>query len=79
MFIARLKVTSVLLVHFIGAFMCLGFGLFYQWAQTAVSFRMFPLYNGIRICRIRTFLSVLSTLAFISCKSINRNRRFNFI
>ena len=56
----------------IGATLVLGFGVVYEFLQTAISFKMHPTYNGLRICKIRLVISVISLIGFITSKKIDR-------
>lgn len=60
------QVSAVFVVHLTGAFVCLGCGLIYCILHTAASYRMFPLYNGKIICRIRLFISLVALAAFLT-------------
>jgi len=64
--VANFQITAVFYVHLIGAFTCFGAGLIYSILQTAASYRMCPLYNGITVCRMRLFISVLALVAFLT-------------
>lgn len=63
--------TSVEFVHVIGASMVLGFGVVYEFLQTAISFQMHPSYNGLRICKIRLVISIISVIGFLTSKRIH--------
>ena len=60
------------IVHVIGATLVLGFGVVYEFLQTAISFKMHPTYNGLRICKIRLVISVISLIGFITSKKIDQ-------
>ncbi|XP_059177367.1 DNA damage-regulated autophagy modulator protein 2-like [Physella acuta] len=57
--------TNVEIVHIIGAGLTFVPGVLYCLVQTALSYHMFPSYNGSYICRIRLALSVVSLLSLI--------------
>lgn len=63
--------TSVEIVHVIGATMVLGFGVVYEFLQTAISFRMHPSYNGLRICKVRLVISIISVIGFLTSKEVH--------
>lgn len=64
--VANFQETSVEIVHVIGATMVLGFGVVYEFLQTAISFRMHPSYNGLRICKVRLVISIISVIGFLT-------------
>jgi len=64
--VGNFQITAVFIVHLIGAFTCFGTGLIYCILQTAASYRMYPLYNGASICRIRLLVSVIGLAAFLT-------------
>ncbi|XP_061173896.1 DNA damage-regulated autophagy modulator protein 2-like [Saccostrea echinata] len=63
--VANFQETSVEVVHVIGATLVLGCGVIYEFLQTSISYKMYPVCNGRRICRIRLVISVISLLGFI--------------
>ncbi|XP_078334692.1 DNA damage-regulated autophagy modulator protein 2-like isoform X1 [Crassostrea virginica] len=64
--VANFQETSVEKVHVTGATLVLGCGVVYEFLQTAISFKMHPTYNGLRICKIRLVISVISLIGFIT-------------
>lgn len=65
--VANFQISSAILPHLIGAFTCFISGIIYMWSQVVLSYRMYPLYNGVKICRYRTFLASLSLICFVVC------------
>ncbi|XP_062575444.1 DNA damage-regulated autophagy modulator protein 1-like [Saccostrea cucullata] len=63
--VANFQETSVEVVHVIGATFVLGFGVVYEFLQTSISYKMYPVCNGLRICRIRLVISIISLIGFI--------------
>lgn len=63
--VANFQETSVEPVHIAGAALVFGFGVIYAFIQTFLSYHMHPDYNGLYICRIRLFISVLSLVCMI--------------
>ncbi|XP_048729265.2 DNA damage-regulated autophagy modulator protein 1-like [Ostrea edulis] len=64
--VANFQETSVEIVHLIGAGSVLCFGVIYSFLQTSISYKMYPDYNGRRICAIRLVISVISLIGFIT-------------
>ncbi|CAN7998680.1 unnamed protein product [Ixodes hexagonus] len=64
--VANFQETEVLYVHLCGAFLAVGVGTAYTWVHTRMSFHMQPLVNTLFVARLRLFLSILATAAFIS-------------
>jgi len=62
--VANFQETAILVVHMTSAFMCFGCACAYFVMQAAVTFRMYPLYNGRRICYIRAFIAFASVASF---------------
>lgn len=57
--------TSVEIVHVIGASLVFGVGVIYAAVQTALTYHMYPDYNGLYICRVRLTLTVVSFIVMI--------------
>ena len=55
-----------------GATLVLGCGVVYEFLQTAISFKMHPTYNGLRTCKIRLVISVISLIGLITSKKIDQ-------
>lgn len=58
--------SNVLIVHLIGALMVFGVGALYAILQTIISYKMYPEYNGLSVCRIRAAISCFSSICFIT-------------
>ncbi|KAI1731977.1 frag1/DRAM/Sfk1 family domain-containing protein [Ditylenchus destructor] len=63
--VANFQETAVIQMHLFGAFLCFGSGCIYMLSQTWVSYRMYPLFAGMRIAKIRAVISVASTVMFV--------------
>ncbi|XP_077994968.1 DNA damage-regulated autophagy modulator protein 2-like [Glandiceps talaboti] len=63
--VANFQETNVIIVHVIGASMVFGFGVSYTILQTGITYGMYPERNGISICRIRLFISIVSIVSMI--------------
>ncbi|XP_076667857.1 DNA damage-regulated autophagy modulator protein 1-like isoform X1 [Andrena cerasifolii] len=63
--VANFQETSVIVVHFIGAFLCFGGGTAYFWTQAVCSFYLHPLGCSLRLAHLRTALSIFSTVCFV--------------
>ncbi|GFO39640.1 DNA-damage regulated autophagy modulator 2 [Plakobranchus ocellatus] len=57
--------TDVEPVHFTGAALCFAPGVLYCFLQSAISYHMYPRFNGIFICRLRLIISLLCVAAMI--------------
>jgi len=62
--VANFQISAVFIFHLIGAFVCFGAGLIYSILHTAATYRMYPLYNGITICRVRLLITLVALAAF---------------
>ncbi|RUS80491.1 hypothetical protein EGW08_011742, partial [Elysia chlorotica] len=57
--------TEVESAHFAGAALAFFPGVIYCFMQTALSYHMYPRYNGVLICRVRLFISLLCVAACV--------------
>ncbi|TKR81814.1 hypothetical protein L596_015628 [Steinernema carpocapsae] len=64
--VANFQENNVILVHYTGALLAFGCGLFYTWAQTVLSYNMNPKLAKPVVSHCRLVLNVLSTLFFCS-------------
>lgn len=64
--VANFQETAVLEVHLIGATVLFFLGTIYMWLQTAMSYRMLPLLNSLKMARTRLVLSAIATLGLLS-------------
>lgn len=58
--------TVVEPVHIIGAALTFIGGLIYCFLQTSMSYHMYPDYNGLRVCRVRLAITIVSLIALIT-------------
>jgi len=63
--VANFQETNLEPVHVTGAFLVFGVGVIYAFIQTALSYHMYPDFNGLYICRCRLALSTCSLLAMV--------------
>lgn len=64
--VGNFQESNVLIVHLIGALMVFGIGTLYAILQSVVSYKMYPLYNGVLVCRARAVISCLSSTCFVT-------------
>jgi len=64
--VANFQETAVVQVHLFGAFLCFGSGCIYMIGQSWISYRMYPLFSGIRIAKIRGAMALLSVVLFFT-------------
>lgn len=64
--VGNFQESNVLIVHLIGALMVFGVGALYAILQSIISYKMYPEYNGLSICRIRAAISCFSSICFIT-------------
>lgn len=64
--IANFQETAALSVHFVGALLFFGGGTIYFWLQALCTFYLHPLGYSTRLTHIRTVLSIVATLTFIT-------------
>uniref|UniRef100_A0A915DPA4 CWH43-like N-terminal domain-containing protein n=1 Tax=Ditylenchus dipsaci TaxID=166011 RepID=A0A915DPA4_9BILA len=62
--VANFQETAVIQVHLFGAFLCFGSGCVYMLGQAWISYRMYPLFSGIRIAKIRGVMAIASVCLF---------------
>ena len=60
-----LQETNIEQVHLTGALLVFGVGTLYAFIQTGLSYQMYPEFNGVRVCRVRLFISCLALAGLI--------------
>ncbi|XP_019639846.1 PREDICTED: DNA damage-regulated autophagy modulator protein 1-like isoform X1 [Branchiostoma belcheri] len=63
--VANFQEGNVKTVHFIGAALVFGMGVVYSCLHTAVSYRLYPAYASLRLCRARAAITAVGALAMI--------------
>ncbi|PAV75476.1 hypothetical protein WR25_16229 [Diploscapter pachys] len=66
MVVANFQETAVIMVHLIAACICFGSGCLYMIVQSYITIKMYPLYTNKRIGYIRTAITAVSTISFIT-------------
>lgn len=60
--VANFQETNIEPVHITGAFLVFIIGTVYAFIQSGLSYQMYPEFNGIKVCRVRMIISVLSLI-----------------
>ncbi|XP_013384682.1 DNA damage-regulated autophagy modulator protein 1 [Lingula anatina] len=63
--VANFQETKVEVVHFLGAGLVFGGGVVYSLLHCAISYKMYPQFNGVYICRWRLALSLFSLISMV--------------
>lgn len=64
--LANFQETAVIVVHMSGALLAFGCAAMYSWLQTIISHYVYPLLNSMFVARLRVFLSLVLSAAFLT-------------
>ena len=62
--VANFQESTVIVMHFIGAFLCFGASTAYFWTQAVCTFYLHPIGSSLRLAHFRTALSTFCTVCF---------------
>lgn len=53
-------------MHLTGAMMVFGCGTVFAFLDALISYKMYPVYNGLTICRVRMLVATLSCITLVT-------------